>query len=76
MARIQFELSEEKVHELESLMEEVGIRTKKDLFNNALTFLEWAIAEKKAGRIIASVDEKEKKYKEIVMPALSAKSKS
>jgi hypothetical protein len=76
MARIQFELSEEKLNELESLMEETGVRTKKDLFNNALTLLEWAIAERKAGRIIASVDEKENKYKEIVMPVLSASSRS
>lgn len=76
MTRIQFELSEERLNELESLMEETGVRTKKDLFNNALTLLEWAIAERKAGRIIASVDEKENKYKEIVMPVLSAGSRS
>lgn len=76
MTRIQFEMSEEKVKELEALMEEGGVRTKKDLFNNALTLLEWSLRERKAGRIIASVDEKEKRYKEIEMPILSAVRKS
>ena len=70
MTRIQFELSEDRNKELEALMEKTGIRTKKDLFNNALTLLEWAVKEKRSGRIIASVDEGEKKFKEIVMPAL------
>jgi len=70
MTRIQFELSEDRNKELEALMEKTGIRTKKDLFNNALTLLEWAVKEKRSGRIIASVDEREKKFKEIVMPAL------
>ena len=40
MTRIQFELSEDRNKELEALMEKTGIRTKKDLFNNALTLLE------------------------------------
>ena len=71
MARIQFELTEEQLTELESLMQLSGTRTKKDLLNNALTLLEWALNEKKKGRIIASVDEKEQKYKELVMPILA-----
>ena len=70
ITRIQFELSEDRNKELEALMEKTGTRTKKDLFNNALTLLEWAVKEKRTGRIIASVDERGKKYKEIVMPVL------
>lgn len=72
MVRIQFELPEEKVKELEELMRVAGITTRKDLFNNALTLLEWAVQERKAGRSIASVDEHNKRYKELVMPALMA----
>ncbi len=72
MIRIQFELPEEKVEELDTLMKEAHITTRKDLFNNALTLLEWAIKERKTGRTIASVDEDNKKYKELVMPVLSA----
>lgn len=70
MTRIQIELPDEKVKELESLMKDAGLKTKKDFISNALTLLVWAIRERQAGRIIASVDENEKKYKEILLPAL------
>ncbi len=68
MKRIQFELSEDHIKELEELMQKTGVRTKKDLVNNALTLLEWAVQEVSDGRTIASVDERENKYKEVVMP--------
>jgi metal-responsive CopG/Arc/MetJ family transcriptional regulator len=69
--RIQLELPNDMVKHIEELMKEANVRTKKDLFNNALSLLEWAIKEKRDGREIASIDEKEKAYKEIVMPILS-----
>jgi metal-responsive CopG/Arc/MetJ family transcriptional regulator len=72
MKRIQFELPEEKVAELEKLMDESGIKTRKDLLNNALMLLEMAIRERKEGRTIVSVDEKKNRYKEVLMPILSA----
>jgi hypothetical protein len=72
VVRIQFELPSEKVKELEALMRETRITTRKDLFNNALTLLEWAIQEKRGGKKIASVDENNKRYKELVMPILEA----
>lgn len=72
MVRIQLELPVEKVQELEELMEQAKISTKKDLINNALTLLEWALNEKKEGRTIASINEKTMSYKELVMPVLLA----
>ncbi len=72
MKRIQFELPEEKVAELEKLMEESGIKTRKDLLNNALMLLDMAIRERKAGRILVSVDEKKNRYKEALLPILAA----
>jgi hypothetical protein len=72
MVRIQFELSVDKVRELEQLMAEADVPTKKDFINNALTLLVWAIQETKAGRTIASLDEASQHYKELVMPVLSA----
>ncbi len=67
--RFQIEISKDEAREWDELMKKAsGIRTKKDLINNALTLLEWAINERRAGRTIASVDEKEMKFKEIVMP--------
>jgi hypothetical protein len=55
---------------LEALMRELGISTKKDLFNQALTLLEWAARERRTGRIIASVDEASEQYKQVLLPAL------
>ncbi len=72
MIRVQFEMTEEKYKEFEALMQKAGVRTKKDLLNNALVLLEWFIKEKEAGRVVASIDEKEHKYKEVIMPMLSA----
>ena len=71
IVRVQFELNEQGIKELEKLMEATSVATRKDLFNNALTLLEWAVKERQKGRVIASVDETEEKYKEIEMPVLS-----
>jgi metal-responsive CopG/Arc/MetJ family transcriptional regulator len=70
MTRIQLELPEERLHELEQLMEQTGTNTKKDLLNDALTLFEWAVKERMTGRTIASVDEQQQRYKEVVMPSL------
>ena len=68
--RIQLEFPEGKVRELKALMEKAEIRTYHDLFNNALTFMKWAVQEAEEGRIIASLDERSGKVKELVMPFL------
>jgi hypothetical protein len=69
--RLQIDLDEGQMKELEQMMDEGKVRTKKDLFNAALTLLRWAMKERRAGRIIASVDEKRDVYKELEMPVLS-----
>jgi metal-responsive CopG/Arc/MetJ family transcriptional regulator len=69
--RVQLDLPERQVKELDGLMKEMGVATRKDFFNQALSLLLWAIKEKKEGRIIASVDEANQHYREVVMPALN-----
>jgi len=69
--RLQIELNQQRLGEIEALMKEGKAATKKKFVNAAITLLEWAMKEKKAGRIIASVDENKNSYKEIVMPILS-----
>ena len=69
--RLQIELNEERFKELEELMREGRASTKKEFVNAALTLMEWAMKERRAGKIIASVDEKKDSYKELVMPILS-----
>lgn len=51
-------------------MEEAGFETYKELFNSSLTLLEWAINEMKSGKVLASVDEQNEKYRVLVMPVL------
>lgn len=71
MIRIQLDLPEPRVRELDSLMRKAQITTRKDLFNSALTLLAWALSERDKGRIIASLDEDTGGYKELVMPFFS-----
>ena len=67
MKRIQLDIPENKLEEIEKMMKEHGISTKKQLFNVALNLLQWALKEKDNNRIIASVDEKNDSYKEIIL---------
>jgi hypothetical protein len=70
IVRIQLDLPQRQVKELESLIELTGVATRKDFINGALSLLVWAIREKQKGRIIASVDESTDRYKEVTMPML------
>jgi len=70
MIRIQLDLPEDQVKALDELMKETKLATRKELFNNALTIFQWAVRAKRAGRIIASLDEENRTSKELVMPAL------
>jgi len=77
VVRIQFELPEDRIEELNKLMSETAITTRTDLLNDALTLFQWAVRERQAGRMIASVDEGNQRYKELAMPSLErAASKS
>ncbi|MCI0558142.1 MAG: hypothetical protein MN733_06575 [Nitrososphaera sp.] len=69
--KVQFELSSERLRELDALKDACRLETRKDLFNNALTLLEWVVSEYIKGRSIASVDENEKSYRELQMPIFS-----
>jgi hypothetical protein len=68
MSRIQIELTEPRVKELEELMSRQGIATKKDLLNRALTLYEWYSKEVDNGHEIASIDKERNSYKVLVMP--------
>ena len=72
MVRIQLDFPDEQVKELDELMKQTNIVTRKDLFNNALTLFQWAVKNKRQGRMIASIDEKNGTSKELVMPALES----
>jgi len=68
--RLQFEFAEDKVKDLDALAKRLGFSTRVQLFNSALSLFEWAVREREAGHIIASIDEEKQTYKEIDMPGL------
>ena len=70
--RWQIEMAPDQEAELKQLMAECRIRTKKDLINNALTIFLWAVEQRRAGRVVASLDESNMRYKELQMPTLNA----
>ena len=70
MKQIVIDVPDEKIAHLEALMADCGITSKKEFVSNALTLLAWSIRERKAGRIIASVNEATATYKEVLLPAL------
>ena len=70
--RLQFEMTGERVKELDDLINRLGLKTRANLLNEALTLYEWAIRELESGRIIASLDEEKDQYKEIEMPGFLA----
>lgn len=74
--RVQFDLTEEKVKEIEDIMTKSGMSSRKDVFNTALTLLEWAIEESERGHDIAAINRNEKEFFSLRMPVLdSAKKK-
>jgi len=70
--RLQLDLTDARVAQLDRIMEEADLSTRKELFNNALSMFEWAVKEVKRGNVIASINEKDGKYRELHMPSLSS----
>jgi hypothetical protein len=69
--RFQVEIDEDQMAELENLRLLGGLRTKKDLLNNALTLLKWAARKKATGCSIVCVSSTGSEV-ELEMPFLDA----
>ena len=76
LVRIQFEMTKEKVRDLDHLMHLTSMRSRRELFDNALTFFEWGVAEVVRGNFVAAVDEKRGFYQPMLMPAFAAARRS
>ncbi|MEO9899114.1 MAG: hypothetical protein ABJF05_22275 [Paracoccaceae bacterium] len=70
--RFQFDVTVDRAEDVRDLLAATGSESNKDLFNNALTLLEWAVSETQKGNTIASVDEDNGRYRELQMPILNA----
>jgi hypothetical protein len=68
--KIQFDIDERVIRGIEATMGKAGICTKRELFNLALSLLEWAADARMRGRVIASVDPETERYHQVVLPAL------
>jgi hypothetical protein len=72
LIRVQLDMPEERIKDLQHIMAKTGVSTRKDVFENALALFEWAVNERMNGRKIASLDEKEDGFRELLMPALAS----
>jgi metal-responsive CopG/Arc/MetJ family transcriptional regulator len=70
--RMQFDLPENRMSELDELMARCDISTRKELFSYALSMLEWAVSEAEQGHDIAAIDREKKQFFSLRMPILSA----
>jgi hypothetical protein len=68
--RIQLDLQQPSVQLLEALKRKTGLKTYKDLFNSALTLLNWAITQRETGFMVCAVDGAGNILRELHMPAL------
>lgn len=81
LVRVQFDMTAERIADLDCLMEGTNIYSRQDFFNNALSLFEWAITESRRGRRIASIsvneEENSPEMEEVILlPALSAAASS
>lgn len=68
--RFQLEIKQSMLDEITSLVEMGGFSSKKEFVNNAISLLRWAMLQRKAGNIIASIDDQER-IRELEMPCLT-----
>jgi hypothetical protein len=68
LKRLQLEMTEDRLKYFDKLVVECGLRTRKDLFDNAMTLLDWALEEIRSGNKIACVNQEDKRMELLRMP--------
>ena len=68
--RVQLEMSPESLKRIDQLRGDTGIRTRKELFENALSLFAKAVEQSRSGRRVAFIDPEHDRYREFSMPAL------
>jgi hypothetical protein len=69
---IQLDFSPSETERINWIMAVCAIKNRKDLFNNALTLLEWVVGQVADGRKVASFDDVTNERTALSMPALKA----
>lgn len=70
MRRLELAFDDEGTELIEELKLLTGLKTNKDLFNNAITLFDWAVAQVIRGRTLVSLDEQKADPQYLVMPSL------
>ena len=70
LVRVQMELPEDSIEKLDRLREATGLRTPKELFENALALFSKSVEQSQAGWRVAFIDPERDRYREFSMPAL------
>lgn len=68
--RINFEFTEDQVKSLKELQQKTGSTSMKDMFNSAMSILEWSVDETIKGHEIASFDPDADTIRVLVTPIL------
>jgi hypothetical protein len=68
--RFQLDFDDQGEKLVLDLERRTGVKTHRELFNNALTLLDWATEQAMQGRNVASLDMQTKQSKELLMPVL------
>jgi hypothetical protein len=68
--RVQFDLVPERIRELDELMVLCDLRTRKDLFDNAMSLFEWAVHEVRSGNEVASYNRTADHVEVVRLPVL------
>jgi hypothetical protein len=77
--RVQFDLAPQRISELDELIVLCDLKTRKDLFDNAMTLFEWAVHEVMSGNEVSSYNRSTDHVEVIRLPVLenaARKSKS
>ena len=69
---ISYEISPQEAARIQALKAACKFETDAQVFNHALSLLQWAFAERRAGRTIGAVDERAGIYAEYLSPELEA----
>lgn len=68
--RLNFELDESQMDEINALKRKTGANSMKELFNNALTILDWAVKEVAQGKEIVATSPDDENHRVFVTPLL------
>jgi len=68
--RFNCDVAAEDFEQLEALMTDLGLRSKRQLFEEAVGLLRWAVNERKAGQLVGSMNDRRMHFRELTTPAL------